>query len=97
VGDGAGGDEIGAGFGVGADVIQRDTSGQLDGSASGNLANGGGGLGGRKIVEEEMARAVIEGFAEFSRRANLDFDWQIGMLASGIQRFANASGGGDVV
>jgi hypothetical protein len=48
--DGSGGNEIGAGFGVGADVVERDAAGELDLGAAGDFADPGGGFGGREVV-----------------------------------------------
>ncbi len=97
VGDGSGGDEVGSGFGVGADVLQGDSAGDFDGGTPGDFADPIGGFGGREVVEQELGGAVVEGFAELGPGADFDLD---GKLAGGprvLQGLADSAGGCDVV
>ena len=66
VGDGAGRDEIGSGFGVGADGFERDAAGEFDCGAAGNFADPRSGFGGSEVIEEEVVGAGVEGFTEFA-------------------------------
>src|SRR4051812_21558234 len=64
VGDGAGGDVVGAGLGVGADGVEGNAPGELDLRATGDLGDPVAGFGGGQVVEEEMGGAAVESFAE---------------------------------
>ena len=97
VGDGAGGDEIGAGFGVGADVLERDAAGEFDFGAAGDLSDPVARLRGREVVEQQVGGARSQRVAQFFARPDLDFDGQAGGGAGGGDGFAHSPGRGDVV
>ena len=51
VGDGAGGDEIGAHVGIVADVFEGDAAGEFDLGAAGDFADPVGGFVGGEVIE----------------------------------------------
>src|ERR1035437_1698719 len=96
VGDGAGGDEVGADVGVVADVLEGDTAGEFDLGAAGDFADPIGGFVGGEVVEQQMGSAAFEGLVEFL--AGADFDLDGGSAVPGaLQRVAHAAGRRDVV
>ena len=97
VGDGAGGDEIGAGLRVGAHGFESDAAGEFDLGAAGDLADPLGGFGGREIVEQEMGGAAVERFAQFGAGADFDFDRAGRAARARSMALAHSAGGGDVV
>ena len=74
MGDGAGGDEVGADVGVIADVVQGDAAGEFDFGAAGDFADPVGGFVRREVVEQQVGGAAIERFVEFLAGADFDFD-----------------------
>ena len=97
VGDGAGGDEVGAGLGVGADGLERDAAGELDLGAAGDLADPLGGFGGRQVVEQEMVGAAVQRFAQFRAGADFDLDRQVRATRARSMALAHSARRGDVV
>src|SRR3954465_1366326 len=93
VGDGAGGDEVGADIGVVADVIESDAAGEFDFGAAGDFADPIGGLVGSEVVEQQVSGAAIEGFVEFLAGADFDFDGESGG-ARAFEGVAYAAGRG---
>ena len=94
--DGAGRDEIGAGFGVGADGVEGDAAGEFDLGTAGDLAHPIGGFGGGEVVEQQVGGAAIERFAQLFPRAYFDLDGQAGG-AGPPDGIADAAGRRDVI
>src|SRR5262249_10239370 len=97
VGDGAGGDVVGAGFGVGADGFERDAAAQFDLSAASDFGDPVSGFGGGEVIEEEVRGAGIEGFAELFAGAHFDFGGASAGGAGSLDGGAHSAGGGDVI
>ncbi len=79
--DGAGGNEVRAGFGVGAHVFERDAAGEFHLGAAGDLADPVGRFGGREVVQQQVGGAALQRLAQFFARAHFDFDGQPGQRA----------------
>ena len=96
VGDGAGGDEVGADVGVVADVFEGDAAGEFDFGAAGDFADPVGGFVGGEVVEQQVGGAAVEGLVEFLAGADFDLDGE-SAGAGAFERVAHAAGGGDVI
>src|SRR5262249_13597946 len=94
---GAGGDVVGAGFGVGADGFERDAAAQFDLSAASDFGDPVSGFGGGEVIEEEGRGAGIEGFAELFAGAHFDFGGGAAGGAGSLDGGAHSAGGGDVI
>src|SRR5579864_7858931 len=60
--DGADGDEVRAGFGVGAHGIEGDAARKFDRRSAGYVVDPFFGVGGAKIVEQQFLGAALQGF-----------------------------------
>lgn len=94
MGDRADGDEVGFGFGVGANGVEGDAAGEFGGGAAVDVADPFGGLRRGEVVEEEALCAAGEGFVEFFARADFDFG---GLGLDTFESGADTTGGGDVI
>ena len=94
MGDRADGDEVGFGFGVGADGVERDAAGEFGGGAAVDVADPFSGFRRGEVVEEEALCAAGEGFVEFGAGADFDFG---GLGLDTFEGGTDATGGGDVI
>lgn len=94
MGDCSDGDEVGLGFGVGADGVEVDAAGEFGGGAAVNVADPFGGFRRGEVVEEEALCAAGESFVEFFARADFDFG---GLGLDTFEGGADTTGGGDVI
>jgi hypothetical protein len=72
--------KISACFGVGADGIQIDISGEFDLSSARDEMDLRGGLFRGEIIQQNMFGAGFQRFLQFGLRAHFNFDWQVGGL-----------------
>ncbi len=72
--DGAAGEEICAGFGVGAGVFQRDAAGEFDLRAAADVGDPFLSLLGRKVVEQQVGCATRQGFVQLFAGPDFDLD-----------------------
>src|SRR5579872_6786157 len=96
VGDGAGGNEIGPGFGEGANVFERNTAGDLGLRAVIDEANFDSGLLRRHVVEQQSVSSTGKRVFDFGSGADLDFDRFLGGPGA-LDRGADAAGQPDMV
>ena len=96
VGDGAGGDEVGASLGVGADGLEGDAAGEFDRGSARDAGDPLTGLVGGQIVEKQAGGSGGEGFVEFVQSPDFDFGRQW-LAVGGGEGGGDAARGGDVV
>ena len=102
MGDAAYGNKIDAGFGVGANIFERDASRAFEGNAASVARADFDGLANvfdAGVVDEDGVSAVAEGLLQLFERTNFDFD---GLMAAAIVEGAfeggnGAAGEGDVI